>query len=515
MGKTPPKVPILTINGEVIYALQPRQFEAWSYTPLARGPDEEYPRHIGYGGAAGGGKSFLARAVGVTACLTWAGCTGIIFRRTKDEVRKNHVRAFLEEVPKKVKGHELYSWNGSDLTATFYNHSELHFGFLRYAEDVLKHQGNQYDFMIFEEATHYKWADVRWLTGNRLRATRPYCRPFVLYPSNPGNIGHAWYKRIFIKKRYDERLNEREDQYAFIQAKVQDNFELMARDPEYVLELMTLPEPHRSWLMNGDWEAGLGLALPMMDPVVHFVEPFRPPRHWPMFASFDWGYNHPWCFGVYTADEDGRAYKIDGIKGRNDLPHMIADKIIGHLSKLDLSLDQINAIHAGKDTFDEHKARNENTASIWEQLCDVDPRFGRMVRANVARIHGLNNLRRFLAWENVLLGENGYENDRPYLLFMDTEANRECYEQLESLPTDPDNVEDALKIDADDFGNGGDDWYDETRYAMSSRYPPARSEYPDPHMSAWHPEMLLHEATEGRRAWSKVTEPVTADSFGV
>ena len=34
---------------------------------------------------------------------------------------------------------------------------------------------------------------------------------------------------------------------------------------------------------------------------------------------------------------------------------------------------------------------------------------------------------------------------------------------------DPDKAEDALKVDADEHGDGGDDMYDETRYGLMSR----------------------------------------------
>jgi hypothetical protein len=37
------------------------------------------------------------------------------------------------------------------------------------------------------------------------------------------------------------------------------------------------------------------------------------------------------------------------------------------------------------------------------------------------------------------------------------------------MPLDPDNPEDALKVDADAAGRGGDDYYDETRYGLMAR----------------------------------------------
>lgn len=503
--------PIVEMDGRIVYGLQPKQMEAFRLTPLhrERGP---YPRHIGYGGAAGGGKSHLARAVAVYAAFAWPGSTGVIFRETKDQVKKNHINKLFEEVPREINGRKVWDWNGTDLCATFYvpdpddpsvvYQSRILFSYLRYDEDKFAHQGVEYDYMIFEEATHYEWGTVRWLTGNRLRATRPYCRPFVLYPSNPGNVGHAWYKRLFIDCRYDPALNEDPDDYAFVQALVDDNAILLDRDPQYVHELNTLPEPYRSWLRSGDFTAGLGLALTMLDRRIHIVEPFMPPPHWTVFAGFDWGYAHPFSFGLYCASEDGMVWKMETITGRHLLPDAIAQRCNGRLDAIGMPIHKVRYIAAGHDTWDVIRARGESTRTIAEQLQEQG--WIQLERANVDRVQGLNNLRDYLAWER--RGPGG-EDDDPFLRFMDTEGNRRCFDQLETLPSDPDHPEDALKTEADEFGHGGDDMYDETRYALASRPPRPKSVALEQEAKAWDPEVLAYEADEGRRVRNRKRRP--------
>lgn len=471
-----------------LYRLQPKQLEAFQLTPLARRPDDPYPRHIGYGGAAGGGKSYLARAVGTTASLQWPGSTGVIFRETKDDVIKNHVNKFKDEVPEKLPdGRQLYSYNGEQMCATFVNGSRIYFSFLKEFDDVRRHHGNEYDWMIFEESTHYTFAMVRWLTGNRIRATVDDARPFALYPSNPGNQGHFWYKRLFIDRKYYEDMDEQPEDYAFVQAKVADNELLMDRDPGYLRMLNSLPEPHRSWMRDGDWTAGLGLALPMLDRSRHLVEPFKPPKHWTLYGAFDWGYSHPYSFGVYAVNEDRRHFKIETLTGRMQQPHEIAASIALGLKKLGLSMAHLRFVYAGHDCWADHKARGEETPTIAERLAQWG---WKMLPANISRVAGLNNLRTFLSWEGVF--PDGTD-DMPYLMFMNTEGNRKCLECLEALPTDPDNVEDALKVDADSFGRGGDDMYDETRYAMAGRAMPARSQYSPSDSGAFSREAIRRE----------------------
>jgi len=44
-----------------------------------------------------------------------------------------------------------------------------------------------------------------------------------------------------------------------------------------------------------------------------------------------------------------------------------------------------------------------------------------------------------------------------------------CVRLIECIPSlvhDPHRPEDVLKVDCDDEGNGGDDWYDDFRYGM-------------------------------------------------
>lgn len=476
-----------------VYELQQKQWEAYCLTPLVVPRGAKYPRHIGYGGAAGGGKSHLARAVATSVAFQWPGSTCLILRRTKDEVIQNHVNKFRSEVPDRTPdGQQLYSYNGEQMCVTFVNGSRIFFGFLRDFEDVRRYQGNEYDAIIFEEATHYGFQEVRWLTGNRNRATTDASRPFCMYPSNPGSKGHHWYKRLFIERNYHDEYMEDADDYAFVQAKVSDNKILLDRDPEYLRQLSSLPEPYRSWLRDGDWDAGLGLALPMIRREKHLVKPFRVPSNWFTWGAFDWGFSHPFSFGYYAANEDGRVWKIDTITGRMLQPHEINTTIRSQMRENGYDLENLRYIACGLDVWADHKARGENVPTIAERLFEWG---WKVVPANISRIAGLNNLRTYLSWENVFPDGT---NDAPYLMFMDTPRNRECLTVLESLAVDEDNPEDAQKLDADQFGRGGDDMYDETRYAMASRPQPARTRWEEPGFSAFSKDALRREAEQQR-----------------
>lgn len=494
------RVPVasLEIDGvdRVLYALQPKQLECFELTPLSREEDEPYPENIGYGGAAGGGKSYFARACAVAAAINWPGSRIIIFRRTEGEVKENHVKDFRTEVPDEIDGVKIYSWNGDDLIATFWNGSFIRFGYLKEDNDVFTYQGSNYDLIIFEESTHYSWFQISWLLNNRLRASKPYCRPFALFPSNPGSKGHFWYKRLFIDRNYYTDEDENPEDYAFVQARLADNEILTERDPKYAKRLNRLPEPWRSWLRDGDFAAGAGAMLSELNRDVHLVKPFRVPAHWLLFGSFDWGYAHPWVFGLYAVNEDGRVFKLLTLTGVRDKPQQIADKI-----NAQVPVPRLAYICAGWDAWHEKKSMSDDTPTIAESL---EQHGISLVRANIARISGLQNLKRYLEFRGI---EPDGSDGKPQLVFFNNPGNFACIQQLESMTPDPDNLEDVLKINADDFGRGGDDMYDETRYAMASRPQSGDEVFGSQHVDAWAQETLEWERENKLRHYDSLVDP--------
>lgn len=206
---------------------------------------------------------------------------------------------------------------------------------------------------------------------------------------------------------------------------------------------------------------GVGLALPGLSEATHMVPAFFPPAHWNQWAAFDWGYHHPWTFGHYTVDEDGQVYKRESLAGRLDLPEQLDARVRSagiDPSKL--------VIHAGPDVWrtrvsDKGKIKGEFTGpTVAERLQGLG---WKLIPAADARVAGLNNLRQYAYIDPKK------EGSRPRFLWMDTPGNKACLAQVARMPLNPDNPEDALKVDADSAGRGGDDYYDETRYGLMSR----------------------------------------------
>jgi phage terminase large subunit len=484
--------PVVATSEKPIYSLQQRQLEVWKLTPLVRKRGHQ-PKHLGYGGAAGGGKSHLARAVATGVAMMWPGSVTALFRSTRPELWRNHITKFLLELPD-----HLYEYRARESELHWFNGSRTVLGYIRGEHDLTRYQGDEYDCMIFEEATHYSWQVISWLTSNRLRSSGAAGSvPFAMYPSNPGGVGHQWFKRWFIDRKYRPDLQEDPEDYAFIQAFLHHNEILRKRDPEYEKKLKRQAEPWRSWFLYGDWSKGAGTALPQLDRRIHLVEPFDPPAHWPVFGGFDWGFAHPWIFGLYTATEDGRIFKMDTVKGRRMADSEIIKAIVETCEARKLPLERASYVAADRGIFDK---RGRDVGYEGETLAERMVKAGiPVIPANNDRIHGLRQLREYLQWDGkeVRVGEIVVQDD-PGLLFMDTPGNERCIETLENMVTDPDRPEDVLKVDADEFGEGGDDAYDETRYGVASRPARAKSEAKEGPFRAWDKSALLEEVERRR-----------------
>lgn len=205
--------------------------------------------------------------------------------------------------------------------------------------------------------------------------------------------------------------------------------------------------------------AGVGLALPQISDEKHVVDRFPIPDYWRHFGAFDWGFNHPWCFGWFTVDTDGNIYLVDTVWGRGDEPDEIARKIAAAVP-----VAQMKGIFAGHD-IDQRKGRaiGYHGPTIQGTL---HAHGIKTTLASIDRVQGLDNFRRYVEWRPT---EQRPVEKIPRFRVFRTDGNLKALKQLSGMQLDPKNLEDALGIDADAAGRGGDDAYDMIRYGLMSR----------------------------------------------
>ncbi|MBQ8510562.1 MAG: phage terminase large subunit [Clostridia bacterium] len=233
-----------------------------------------------YGGARGGGKSWALRRKLIALCLRYAGIHCLIIRRTLSELRQNHVMPLLAELGGRV------AWSAGEREFTFANGSRITLGYLACDADTLRYQGQEYDIIAIDEATQLTEYQFSTLKGC-LRGTGKFPRRMYL-TCNPGGVGHAWVKRLFIDR--DFREGENPSDYRFIQALVYDNDVLMDSDPDYVHSLQSLPDHLRAAWLEGRWDLFEGQFFPEFSKERHVCAPVELKSR-RRFAAFDYGFD--------------------------------------------------------------------------------------------------------------------------------------------------------------------------------------------------------------------------------
>jgi hypothetical protein len=298
---------------------------------------ENWANDILYGGAKGGGKSFLIRYIFSLWCSLAPGLLCYLFRRTHEELWKNHMEgpsAFPSMLADQVAarecaivGKEVRWANGARI---FLNHMQLE-------KHKYKYHGMEMHALGIDEATQFSEGQIRYVFSSvRLGGWRPpdgfqwrHRLPFVLLGANPGGIGHE-----FIKTRYVDlgpfsvvrRLErgERGTDRQFIPARAEDNPVLMQNDPLYVERLEMLgDEVLVQALREGNWEILAGSMFGTVfrplrldkegDAVEWHVMEARPlPIGWPVWRGMDDGFANPLaCYWLSRDPDTGTVYVLD------------------------------------------------------------------------------------------------------------------------------------------------------------------------------------------------------------
>ena len=93
----------------------------------------------------------------------------------------------------------------------------------------------------------------------------------------------------------------------------------MAMQPEYIDQLKALPYALRQAWLYGSWEINEGAVFTefrdnqegyLTHKHTHVIAPFDIPDHWPIYRSFDWGYNAPFSCNWWAVGEGNILYMI-------------------------------------------------------------------------------------------------------------------------------------------------------------------------------------------------------------
>jgi len=335
-----------------------------------------------------------------------------------------------------------------------------------------------------------------------LRTSKKNWRPRIYSTSNPGGVGHAWYRAKFIAPYHAKA----ESDTRFIPASVTDN---IFTDPQYKLRLESLSGwQKRAWL-HGDWDIAAGQFFSSFRRSVHVIENFDDACAVEWFAAMDYGYTHYTIVLLACTDSDGNVFVVDEHAQRRSIPQIQAEGIRKMFARHGIrtgspqafqnsqSFERCQIIHplpGGEGRGEgEPVSSLQNVPEVLSACCEGEPVSSRRLSRFVAgadlfgtRHDGTSiaahyrelgfsllaaNMDRIGGWAEVhnRLGDP----DRGILprLFI----HQRCVRLIDCLPRlqhDPSRPEDVLGMNTDDEGVGGDDSADALRYLLATK--PAR-----------------------------------------
>lgn len=472
----------------------------WAPNP---GPQESFlslPYEIQegfFGGAAGGGKSWVLVMLPVF-CRTLDGTlplykhpkfAGIIFRKTLPEIEE-----FLWPLAKRYYKKLGASFNNTKHLVEFPSGATMRFSYMDSKDDAKSHDGSSYNYIGWDELTHYEEWYYRYLFRS-LRSSTKGLPTIVRSTSNPGNIGHNWVRARFVeparegyKKIWDPKM---QTYRIFIPSKIIDNPKLLEASPNYINILQALPdEAERKAKIEGDWWAFAGQVFVDFrerhidgepENALHVIPAFEIPSFWPKIISCDWGYSHKTANYAHAISPDGRVFTY-------------WEQVVKEVKIADWATDLGRFIRTQENVvlavIDPSSKQNRGDEKNIHQLVEEYAQF-RFEFADNDRIGGKNNMADMLRWKprpKRYVPKEGFNKetaDRIMRMYnieayneyvkMFTEEPPEtniprwqifenCKELINTIPLcvhDEKKVEDVAKFT-------GDDPYDSARYGLKA-----------------------------------------------
>lgn len=399
------------------------------------------PTQVGFGGARGPGKSHaLFAQVALEDCQMYAGLKVLYLRKVAKNAREQ-----FEDLRRSVLRNTQHEYKRQEGIIYFENGSRILIGHFKNESDIDSYLGLEYDIIVIEEATTLTLSKYKTLRDSN-RTSKEGFRPRMYCSTNPGGIGHAWFKERFIKPARDNKQIDTR----FIFATVDDN---KFMDEDYTKKL----EDNTGWKLKayryGDWDIAAGQFFTTFRYDLHAKDNLKIIPGATYWASLDYGFTHYTVSHLFQR-HDGHTSIIDEFSARKQLVAQNADGIKAMLKRHKLGVSDLTNFVAGHDCF-----AVRGTAS-GETIADEYQKAGiRLTKANIDRISGAARMLQMF----------GDADRKPKPIPPTISISTRCVRLLEAIPIlehDPKRPEDVLKVDADDDGNGGDDAYDSGRYGL-------------------------------------------------
>jgi len=205
----------------------------------------------------------------------------------------------------------FYKLQETELSAVFFNGSQIVIGGLDDAERTEKILGNEYITVFLNEATQLSWETVQ-MAMTRLAqrctdASGRFAVPKLILDCNPRGPRH-WLHYVGVRQLDPSSEEPLPDaaKWARLNWSAYDNKGHLP--PEYLAALESLPELMRDRMLNGVWRSNEGAVYSEFDEDIHVKDAIAPPADWRRLRAIDFGYTNPFVCLWGAVDPDGRLH---------------------------------------------------------------------------------------------------------------------------------------------------------------------------------------------------------------
>lgn len=461
-----------------------------------------------YGGAAFGGKTESLMMLPICKeFIQYPRFKGLLLRRTYPELERELI----------LRSHYFYkqaggNYNDQKKRFQFSSGAIIQFGHVKDEKDMRDYDTAEYNYIGFDEVTSFTQTIYEYLTFTRCRSSDDNLPAFVRSGTNPGNIGHNYFRKRFIDpcKEGGTVLRERrvidgeEKQLLriFIKALISDNEVGNKNDPSYKVRLeMMSNEAEKAAKLYGDWYTFEGQVFEDFrdsndrrrfsdepENAINVVNKFDVPYYWPLILAIDWGFSAYNVVGFYrinpnpTSKFPAKIYKTDEMYWKKTKISVWTSDLVRKLQNSNLSpkiiaVDPsawqnrgesetiIQQIQEGLQDYIIEKADNDRIGGKsllqeyirWKsrEAIESNLEYSEELANRISRTQGPK------AYQEYLISCNKREMDTflpKFQIFSNCEKTIEC---ISSCVYDKVRTEDVAEFDGDDF-------YDETRYGLKA-----------------------------------------------
>lgn len=450
---------------------------------------------IGFGGSRGGCKSISSDILMLIRRYKYPGTNGLFVMKVYSDMYDIHILPLFLRYPELAK-----SFNKQDMILRLPNSGGSYIRFL--SGDSLstfqQRKGREFADVMIDQSELFTQEELEFLSTIN-RSTNLSITPKMLFCFNPGNIGHAYHKRIFFDKIYEK--NENAGDYDFLQTYGWDNaywsqkqliedgltiedyhkwdsetrFNYFIKRSDYGKILDRLPENKRKAELLGSMEVFEGMFFSDFRYNAHVIDyEFKP--EFKTIGGLDYG--NETVLEVLQMDYEGRvvcAYECDvtDCESPSERANIIADFLLERgLKRLhiiydtDMEISQLSNIGVDRTPIQIFR-------HVFQQRMGMDAPAMTVVNKTSLDSHkGYRQVCNEAVKEYLHINNNGQPK-----LFFSNKIKKLVKEMTETIIYDP---KDPAGLDYLNKGGNKPHAFDGFKYAFMSLYKPVKKVVPQP-----------------------------------